>query len=1252
MRVGKQHITGNSSRRNWVMHWAVLSIIFLAAPFPGLTQALLGGAIGNSQCITSGTPPPSAFVSYRDASGSAPIIYSWERSTDNFATPGIVIPLANFTTYTEPGNLITTTYYRRVATAGLVTQYSNIITIFVDGGGGTVKPVFNPQVPPLPIVCKGDLSFPVAYTTTNLPDQYSIVWSTLASAAGFTDVNADLATNNLGGTPGSITVAVSALATAGPYSGTLIARVAATGCASTPQAAFVQINPLPIAAISGSTTVCQDGTAPDITFTGSNATAPYTFTYKINGGADQTVTTSSGNSVSVSAPTGAAGPFVYSLVSVQESSTTTCTNSASGTATVTVNPLPTATVSGTATVCQDAAAPLITFTGANGTAPYAFRYQVNGGGTQNVVTTSGNSVTVAAPTGIAGAFAYSLASVQDASSTACLNIVAGTATITVNQVTTATISGTTAVCSNAASPSVTFTASNGRAPYTFIYKINGGTDQAVSTSGSNSISISAPTTTAGTFVYSLVSVQESSSTSCINPVSGSATITVNPLPAAAIGGTATVCQNAAAPSITFTGSNASAPYTFIYKINGGADQAVSTVSGNGVTVSAPTGATGTFIYSLVSVQESGATACSNAASGSVTITVKQLPTASISGTAAVCQNAAGPSVTLTGSGGTAPYTFIYKINGGANQTITTSSGNSITIAAPTSSVGTFVYALVSVQESSANACSNAAAGAATITINPVPAATVAGTVQVCQNATSPLITFTGSNATAPYTFTYKINGGANQTITTSSGNAITIASPTGTTGAFAYDLVSVQESSSASCLVALNNTATVTVNPLPAATISGTISVCQGATAPSITFTGSNSTAPYTFTYTINGGPNQTVTTTSGNSVTVAAPTTNAGTFTYALVSVKEGSSTTCTNTATGAATVIVNPLATATIGGTISVCQNATAPLITFTGSNSAAPYTFTYTINGGPNQTVTTTAGNSVTVAAPTANAGTFTYALVSVKEGSSTTCTNTATGTATVIINPLATATIGGTTAVCQNATSPLITFTGSGGAAPYTFTYKINGGVNQSVTASSGNSVSLSVTTAGPGIFTYALVSIQESSSNTCTSSVTGSAAVTINAIPVVAPITGPATVCLNNSATLADVTPAGTWTSSNNSIATVNASGLVTGVSLGPVTITIHCHQQQRLCKQFFGSNNCGGCSCNSNITASGPVTFCTGGSVVLTSSSSTGNQWYRNGVLLAAQTGSTYTAPLAGNYTVQVTMAMVVSAAHPALQQR
>ena len=62
-----------------------------------------------------------------------------------------------------------------------------------------------------------------------------------------------------------------------------------------------------------------------------------------------------------------------------------------------------------------------------------------------------------------------------------------------------------------------------------------------------------------------------------------------------------------------------------------------------------------------------------------------------------------------------------------------------------------------------------------------------------------------------------------------------------------------------------SNIATVTINPLPTASISGTTAVCVGATAPNVTFTGANGTAPYTFTYKINSGSNQTVTTTSGN---------------------------------------------------------------------------------------------------------------------------------------------------------------------------------------------------------------------------------------------------------------------------------------------------------------------------------------------------------------------------------------------------
>jgi hypothetical protein len=503
-------------------------------------------------------------------------------------------------------------------------------------------------------------------------------------------------------------------------------------------------------------------------------------------------------------------------------------------------------------------------------------------------------------------------------------------------------------------------------------------------------------TTPGTYFVTVTDVNGCQATSA------NTNVVINPLPTATITGTTMVCQNSTSPTILFTGNGATAPYTFFYKINGGSTQTVTTVSGNSVAVTVPTNAFGVFTYQLVGVQESSTTTCYNAASGTATVTVNELPTATIAGNITVCKNSAAPSITFTGSGGAAPYTFTYKINGGANQTVTTVSGSSANVTVPTSAPGTYAYTLVSVRESSGTNCSNTASGSATVLVRDLPTATIAGSTAVCQNSAQPVITFTGSNGSAPYSFTYRINGGANQTVTTTSGNSVTVNAPTNTAGIFSYELLGVQESSSTTCYNAASGTVTIIVNELASATIAGNTTVCKNSTAPMITFTGTGGVAPYTFTYTINGGANQTVTTVSGNSVTVSVPTTTPGTFTYTLISIKESSGTTCSNTATGSATVTVRDLPNASIAGTTAVCQYSASPSVTFTGSNGVAPYTFTYRLNGATIQTVTTTTGNSVTVSVPTNVPGSFVYTLLSVSESGTATCANTASGSVEVIVN----------------------------------------------------------------------------------------------------------------------------------------------------------------------------------------------------------------------------------------------------------
>jgi hypothetical protein len=70
-------------------------------------------------------------------------------------------------------------------------------------------------------------------------------------------------------------------------------------------------------------------------------------------------------------------------------------------------------------------------------------------------------------------------------------------------------------------------------------------------------------------------------------------------------------------------------------------------------------------------------------------------------------------------------------------------------------------------------------------------------------------------------------------------------------------------------------------------------------------------------------------------------------------------------------------------------------------------------------------------------------------------------------------------------------------------------------------------------------------------------------VTVSSLPDAGTITGSDTVCVSTQITLADAAGGGTWSSSDATIATVSATGMVTGVATGSVVIT------------YTASNACG-----------------------------------------------------------------------------
>ena len=173
--------------------------------------------------------------------------------------------------------------------------------------------------------------------------------------------------------------------------------------------------------------------------------------------------------------------------------------------------------------------------------------------------------------------------------------------ITLPDIPTATLSGSTTVCINAPNPTLTVNFFDGRAPWRFRYSINGTIQPDVVTS-SNPYIINANTTVANTFIYRLEQVQNDGSTFCVStPINQIHTVTVQPDATVTLragdDANPTVCINNAIPSIrydlggTFTNATVSGlPAGVTYTFAGG----IITISGT------PT-VFGTFPYVILPV---------------------------------------------------------------------------------------------------------------------------------------------------------------------------------------------------------------------------------------------------------------------------------------------------------------------------------------------------------------------------------------------------------------------------------------------------------------------------------------------------------------------------------------------------------------------------------------------------------------------------------------------------------------------------
>ncbi|TPG36265.1 beta strand repeat-containing protein, partial [Flavobacterium pectinovorum] len=693
--------------------------------------------------------------------------------------------------------------------------------------------------------------------------------------------------------------------------------------------ATITVRPLPQGSLSANGPFCTTG-AGQLVFTATAGTGPYTIVYN-DGTANRTANSVVSGTAFATSVTPVLSTTTYTLVSVTDTNTTCIRSSGftGGTATITVNPLPQGSLSANGPFCTTGAGQLV-FTATAGTGPYTVIYN---DGTANRTANSVVSGTAFATsvTPVLSTTTYTLVSVTDTNTT-CIRssgFTGSAATITVNPLPQGSLSANGPFCTTGAGQLV-FTATSGTGPYTVIY--NDGTANRTA----NSVVSGTPFTTSvtpvlSTTTYTLVSVTDTNTT-CVRSsgfTTGTATITVNPLPQGSLSANGPFCTTGAG-QLVFTATAGTGPYTVIYN-DGTANRTANSVVSGTAFATAITPVLSTTTYTLVSVTDTNTTCVrsSGFTGNTATITVNPLPQGSLSANGPFCTTGAGQLV-FTATAGTGPYTVIYN-DGTANRTANSVVSGTAFATAINPVLSTTTYTLVSVTDTNTTCIrsSGFTTSSATITVNPIPQGSLSANGPFCTTGAGQLV-FTATSGTGPYTVIYN-DGTANRTANSVVSGTPFTTSVTPVLSTTTYTLVSVTDTNT-TCIRSsgfTTSSATITVNPIPQGSLSANGPFCTTG-AGQLVFTATAGTGSYTVIYN-DGTANRTANSVVSGTAFATSVTPVLSTTTYTLVSVTD-TNTTCIRSSGftgGTATITVNPLPQGSLSANGPFCTTGAGQLV-----------------------------------------------------------------------------------------------------------------------------------------------------------------------------------------------------------------------------------------------------------------------------------------------------------------------------------